>query len=106
MSQKSTWKKSMMLTLVGASLFGVATVSTVDAATVSSKPAIDTKAEFHNGGSALGAHAEDVKKITVLPIDHAKFWKGQNFDFEVEVKGNVNDVAVTIDGVDAQKILQ
>lgn len=103
MSQKSTWKKAMMLALVGASLFGVATVSTVDAATVSSNPAIDTKSEFHNGGSALGAHAEDVKKITVLPIDRAKFWKGQNFDFEVEVKGNVNDVAVTIDGVDAQK---
>lgn len=53
-------------------------------------------------GALPNAEAADVK---VLPIDRAKFWQGQQFDFEVEVKNaeNLKNIQVTIDGQDAEK---
>ncbi len=51
-------------------------------------------------GMSLSAEAADIQ---VLPIDRAKLWQGQQFDFEVEVKDAVGlqDIQVTIDGKDA-----
>lgn len=97
MSHKSTWKKSLLFALAGASIFSITSVSAVDTM-APVNPAITAKAEFHNASVV-----ESAKKITILPIDRAKFWKGQTFDFEVELKGNPSYIAVTIDGVDAQK---
>ena len=34
-----------------------------------------------------------------MPINRAKFLKGQRFDLQVEVKGVANNFKVTVDGV-------
>lgn len=66
--------------------------------------ALSANAEFHNTGSTLGYQAQDSKRITILPINRAKFWRGQQFDFETEIAGDqVGNVTVTIDGVPAER---
>lgn len=47
----------------------------------------------------------DAADVQILPIDRAKLWAGQQFDFEVEVKNAVQfqQMKVTIDGVAAEK---
>lgn len=45
-------------------------------------------------------------KIAVLPIDSAKFWVGQQFDFEVEVRGaKASEIKVSVNGKDAGEVL-
>lgn len=61
---------------------------------------------FTLGAFCLGAvpvaFAADVQ---ILPINRAKFWQGQQFDFEVEVKNaqDLKAITVTVDGQDASK---
>lgn len=53
---------------------------------------------------AAGYTVQQESSIRVLPIDNAKFLKGQKFDFEVEVaNGIADDIAVTVNGQDAAK---
>lgn len=100
MSRIRKFKGAALAALIGASLMGGSSLAW--AANVADSTPMSAKAEFHNGGSVSGFHQEDVKDITILPINQAKFWKGQLFDFEVEVKGNTTpSISVTIDGKDA-----
>ena len=44
--------------------------------------------------------------ITVLPIDRAKFWQGQRFDFEVEIAAtDLTDVSITLNGQPIERAL-
>lgn len=54
----------------------------------------------------LPATAITSKAIKVLPINQAKFWQGQRFDFEVELPLTTSQVAVTINGEDASKVFK
>lgn len=93
MYSKSVLRKAVALSLV---CVGVALLPGVnDAATTKSASA--NYAEFHQTGSTLGEVQS--QNIVVLPINNAKFWAGQTFDFETEIHGkSVSAVAVTIDG--------
>ncbi len=50
----------------------------------------------------LGAAAWAEAKLVVLPIDRAKFWVGQKFDMEVELRGaKAEEIKITLNGKDA-----
>ena len=61
------------------------------------------KADWQHG-QKLASRSAARTGIAIMPIDQAKFLKGQRFDFEVEVNGN-NPTAlnVTVNGKDAAK---
>jgi alkaline phosphatase len=45
-------------------------------------------------------------KVTILPVDNAKFLAGAKFDFRIELadlKGEVKNLAVTVNGIDASR---
>ena len=52
---------------------------------------------------AAGYTVQEKNPVSVMPINQAKFLKGQRFDLQVEVKGLADDFKVTVDGVDAEK---
>lgn len=52
---------------------------------------------------AAGYTVQEKNPVSVMPINRAKFLKGQRFDLQVEVKGLADDFKVTVDGVDAEK---
>lgn len=58
-------------------------------------------------GGALfgGVFPSEAADIRILPVDHAKFWAGARFDFDVEVSNakNLQNVDVKVNGVPADK---
>ena len=52
---------------------------------------------------AAGYTVQEKNPVNLMPINRAKFLKGQRFDLQVEVKGVANNFKVTVDGVDAEK---
>ncbi len=86
------------LSLVGALSMGFG--SLVNAAAPAAPSALSQQAEFHsNAGASVSRQA-----ITILPINRAKLWAGQRFDFEVEFPAGSTDAQVTINGTDAEKV--
>lgn len=93
MYSKSILRKAIALSLVCA---GVALMPVLSDAASPNRSAANY-AEFHQAGSALGE--VQAENIVVLPINNAKFWAGQKFDFETEIHGkNITSVSVTVDG--------
>ena len=92
MSKRERIKRGILLGVLGVSIFTCAGVYSADAASLAKG----------TGVAAGNYQVVGSSDITILPIDRAKFWKGQRFDFEVEVTGaSVSDLRVTIDGTDA-----
>jgi alkaline phosphatase len=85
------------LSLVGALSMGIG--SFAKATAYAAAPAITQQAEFHNRTNNVAAD----ESITILPINRAKLWAGQRFDFEVEFPAGSTNEEVTINGVEAQK---
>ncbi len=86
------------LSLAGALTMGFGALA--NAAAPAAPAALSQEAEFHSNA----AKAANSEAITILPINRAKLWAGQRFDFEVEFPTGSTGEKVTIDGVDAQKV--
>lgn len=97
MSTKRKLRLLVQLSLVSALSAGM--VPFYSAIADAAAPAISQEAEFHNRG------IRSVKEsgITILPINRAKFWAGQRFDFEVEFPKNSTSLDVQINGESAEK---
>ena len=54
---------------------------------------------------AAGYTVQEKNPVSVMPINRAKFLKGQRFDLQVEVKGLADDFKVTVDALTPKNIL-
>ncbi|WP_251454298.1 alkaline phosphatase [Veillonella intestinalis] len=98
MNGKQHLRKMVFFALAGALAFGInAPMVKADAPA----PAVTLSSQ-----TELSATAVISKDIKVLPINQAKFWQGQRFDFEVELPLGTKQVAVTINGEDASKVFK
>ncbi len=58
-------------------------------------------------GTALLASGVEAAKVTILPVQGAKFLAGAKFDFRVELselKGTAREVAITVNGRNAEQV--
>lgn len=78
MNTKRKLRLFIQLSMLGALSMGI--TSTHDAVAFAAASSISQVAEFHNRMQETA----DNGAITILPINRAKFWAGQRFDFEVE----------------------
>ena len=69
-------------------------------AVAAAAPAVAQQAEFHNGTTNVANSAA----ITILPINRAKLWAGQRFDFEVEFPAGSTNLDVRINGESAESV--
>ena len=89
------------LSLAGALVFGFGALAQAAPAAPAANPAaLAQRAEYHNGSTT----AQAGQAITILPINRAKLWAGQRFDFEVEFPAGSTGTKVTINGTDAEKV--
>ena len=101
MNQKQRLRMTIMLSLASTLAFSpmigeAATEASAQAAPVKVVATQDLTA------NQMPQLSDDIK---ILPINRAKLLKGQQFDFEVELPANTKEVAVTINGEDAAKVL-
>jgi alkaline phosphatase len=93
-------KVFVQLSLVGALSMSFGSLAQA-AAPAAAPTAISQQAEFHN--NARGSVATE-DSITILPINRAKLWAGQRFDFEVEFPTGSTNQKVTINGKNAEDV--
>lgn len=98
MNTKRKLRLFIQLSLLGALSMGI--TSTHDAVAFAAASSISQVAEFHNRMQETA----DNGAITILPINRAKFWAGQRFDFEVEFPKNSTNFNVGINGEGAEKV--
>ena len=99
MNTKRKLRLFIQLSMLGALSMGI--TSTHDAVAFAAASSISQVAEFHNRMQETA----DNGAITILPINRAKFWAGQRFDFEVEFPKNSTNFNVGINGEGAEKSL-
>lgn len=98
MNTKRKLRLFIQLSMLGALSMGI--TSTHDAVAFAAASSISQVAEFHNRMQETA----DNGAITILPINRAKFWAGQRFDFEVEFPKNSTNFNVGINGEGAEKV--
>ena len=96
MNGKQHLRKMVFFALAGALAFGLSTPAVQAAA-----PAVTVSSQANLPSTAVTNNA-----IKVMPINQAKFWQGQRFDFEVELPLTTKEVAVTVNGEDASKVFK
>lgn len=99
MNTKRKLRLFIQLSMLGALSMGI--TSTHDAVAFAAASSISQVAEFHNRMQETA----DNGAITILPINRAKFWAGQRFDFEVEFPKNSTNFNVGINGEGQKKSL-
>jgi alkaline phosphatase len=95
-------KVFVQLSLVGALSMSFGSLAHA-AAPAATPTAISQQAEFHNNS---GSSVVTDESITILPINRAKLWAGQRFDFEVEFPTGSTNQKVTINGKNAEDVFK
>lgn len=102
MNQKQRLRLTIMLSLASTLAFSPIIGQAASNADAQAAPAKVVAAQ-ELSANQLPQISNDIK---ILPINRAKLWRGQQFDFEVELPASTKEVAVTINGTDAAKVLQ